>query len=112
MKQILVMIAVVGCGESEESPKATSNKLIADPIAEKAIRAELEKPTGELTKADLDKVTSLNLHYTQTTDACLKEAAKLQQLEELNLNNTQITAAGVAELQKALPKCKISSDHD
>ena len=33
---------------------------------EKAIREELKKPTGELTKADLEKVTKLNL--SQSTD--------------------------------------------
>jgi hypothetical protein len=30
---------------------------IADPIVEKAIRKGLGKPTGELTKADLEEVT-------------------------------------------------------
>jgi len=54
-----------------------------DPIVEEALRDSLEKPEGELTKADLEKVT------------------------ELNLRETQITDAGVAELQKALPKCEI-----
>jgi hypothetical protein len=108
MKQILMLMAVVGCGKSEESPKATSNKLISDPIVEKAIRAELEKPTGELTKADLEKVTFLYLGNTKINDAGLKELAKLQQLKSLFLVSTQITEAGVAELKKALPKCDIS----
>ena len=86
---------------------------IADPIVEKAIREELEKPTGELTKADLEKVTQLHLYLTpitKITDASLKEVAKLQQLKALVLTGNQITAAGVAELQKALPKCKIISN--
>ena len=47
-----------------ESPKATPNKLIADPILEKAIRKSLKKPEGELTKADLEKVTNLSLSAT------------------------------------------------
>jgi len=34
----------------------------------------------------------------------------LKQLTTLYLYRTQITNAGVAELQKALPKCKISSN--
>ena len=39
--------------------------------------------------------------------AKLKEVAKLQQLEHLGLLPTKVTKAGVAELQKALPKCEI-----
>jgi len=35
--------------------------------------------------------------------------AKLQQLTLLNLTHTQVTKAGVAELKKALPNCKIYS---
>ena len=33
--------------------------------------------------------------------------AKLKQLSKLHMRDTQITDAGVAELKKALPKCKI-----
>jgi len=33
--------------------------------------------------------------------------AKMQQLTYLNLSDTQVTKAGVSELQKALPNCKI-----
>jgi len=36
--------------------------------------------------------------------------AKLKQLRELYFAGTKITKAGVAELQKALPKCKIYSN--
>jgi len=36
-----------------------------------------------------------------------KELAKLTQLTGLNLQITQVTTAGVAQLKKALPKCKI-----
>jgi hypothetical protein len=121
-----------------KQPKTTSEKLIADPIVEKAIRKQLmsppifEKPTGNLTEADLEKVTSLrlnntsitdaglkelpklknltytlNLSFTQITDASIKDLAKLQQLRNLFLNNTSITEAGVAELKKALPNCII-----
>ena len=103
MKQILVMmvaVVLVGCGKSEESPKATSNKLIADPIVEKGIRAELEKPTGELTKADLEKVTFLYLGNTKINDAGLKELAKLQKLEDLTLTGTKVTDVGLKEMAK------------
>jgi len=38
--------------------------------------------------------------------------AKLQKLTVLRLENTQVTDVGVAELQKALPKCTIHSDYN
>ena len=143
MKQILVMMAavvLVGCGKKDlpetqakkpQAPKATPEKLIADPIVEKAVREELEKPKGKLTEADLEKVAGLSLSATKITDAGLKDVAKLQQLIVLRLDGThitdaglkevaklqkltvlglsgpQITKAGVAELKKALPKCTI-----
>jgi hypothetical protein len=58
MKQILLMIAVV----MGQSVLAADEKLIADPIVERAIRGKfgLNKPTGELTEADLAKVTELD----------------------------------------------------
>jgi hypothetical protein len=94
--------------EPKPNPPAVGpQELIASPIVENAIRQQLKKPKGELTQADLEKVTELNLEYAQITDAGLKEVAKLQQLTTLYLARIQITDAGVAELQKALPKCII-----
>ena len=131
MKQILGMIAVVvlvGCSKdtpetsqaAEAEPQVTSaptpepesappadEKLIADPIVEKAARKSLKKSKGELTEADLEKVTRLDLHDTKITDTGLKDVAKLQKLNMLDLRHTQATKAGVAELQKALPICDI-----
>ena len=78
-------------------------------IIEKAIRKELKKSEGELTKADFEKVTRLYLQSTKITNVGLKEVAKLQKLKKLYLHDTQITKAGVAELKKALPKCSILS---
>ena len=105
MKQtllILMSVALVGCGKKEapkeenrvrvqrstpkpEPPKAVPEKPIANTILE-----QLKKPTGELTNADLEKLT---------------------QLEDLYLGgNPNLTKAQIAELQKALPKCKIYSN--
>ena len=105
-----------------------------DSIVEEAIRKELKKPEGKLTKADLEKVTRLGLvstkisdaglkelaklkrlgllylSGTQITDAGLKELAKIKQLTELTLINTKVTKAGAAELQEARPKCRIYSN--
>ncbi|SVE02718.1 uncharacterized protein METZ01_LOCUS455572, partial [marine metagenome] len=46
----LCLCVFVGCGKKP-----------LDPIVEKAIRKELKKPTGELTKVDLEKVKMLAL---------------------------------------------------
>ena len=132
MKHVLLIMAVA-LGQSGLA--ADEKPLITNPIVEKAIRKELNKPTGELAEADLAKVTLLslddgpkitdadlkelaklqqlkvlNLGDTEITDAGLKEVAKLQQLTYLNLESTKVTKAGVAELQKALPKCNIESN--
>ena len=134
MRYIFLMIAMValvglclpaaGAGRPENEYRPA--------IVEKTIRMQLKKPKGKLTKADLEKVVSINLNFTkitdeglkelpklkqltylrlfstQITDSSLKELAKLKQLTSLNLNNTKVTKAGVAELQSALPECKIT----
>ena len=108
MKQILLMIAVValvGCGKKEapkqqteanatvtpnaEPPKAAAEKLITDPIVEKAVREYLDKPTGELTKTDLENVTSLDLEKNQLTD--VNGLENLTQLTRLELINNKLT---------------------
>ena len=63
--------------------------------------------------AKLKQLTSLDLRSCwRITDGGLKELAKLEQLTKLNLRDTKVTKAGVAQLQKALPKCIISHDFD
>jgi hypothetical protein len=57
---------------------------------EAAIRKELKKPTGELTNADLEKVTELNLFFNQLTEVP-KGLVKLNQLTVLNLNHNKLT---------------------
>ena len=52
-------------------------KLIADPIVEQAVRENLKKSEVELTKAELAKVTRLNLALTKITDEGLKDVAKV-----------------------------------
>ena len=88
---------------SPDPVSQADEKLIADPIVEKAVRESLEKPKGEITEADLEKVTRLQLGLTKITDAGLKDVAKLQKLTFLGLFFTEITDAGlkdVAKLQK------------
>ena len=116
---ILIGLLVVGCGKKDDgntgvvnpnkpSPKAASKKLITDPIVEKAIRKKLKKPEGELSKVDLEKITHLSF-YGQVLTEVPKELEKLTQLERLYLkDNPDLTKAQIEELQKALPKCKIT----
>ena len=143
MRYFLLMIAVVmvGCGESKKDAeaRAAAEAKEQSAIIEKAIRElfemaklSLENPEGELTEADLEKVTDLMLRGSKITDEGLKEVAKLPKLKRLYLHDTQITdagfkeltqvktltwvgvndtavtTAGVADFQKALPKCKIT----
>jgi Leucine-rich repeat (LRR) protein len=157
MKQILLMIAVValvGCGggkqeetqalsqpepetppqitETPQQPKTTNEKLIADPIVEKEIRYEIKKPTGNLVKADYEKVIKLflsgkkltevpkgleklpNLMYLWLPHNKLTDVKGLEKLPQLSIlylhGNPVLTKAQIAELQKALPNCTIHSD--
>ena len=115
MKQILVIIAAVGllgCGEFVEGFKkgvdrqkkaaaegAKAAAWVSDPndpnnvTIEAAIRIELkyigESPTGELTQADLEKVTELELDRKQLTS--VKGLEKLTQLESLHLSHNKLT---------------------
>ncbi len=61
----------------------------------------------------LEKLTQLkhlNLNSNQLTDVMGLE--KLTKLEVLNLQrNPDLTKAQITELQKALPKCEIISNH-
>ena len=124
VKQILLMmvaVVLVGCSKdtpetsqaAEAEPQVASKptpeptpvspvgkKLIADPIVETAVRENLKKPEGELTKAELAKVTRLNLGFTKITDEGLKDVAKFQQLEWLVLIDTKITDAGLKDMAK------------
>ena len=61
-----------------------------NPIIEKAIRKSINKPTGELTKADFEKVTKLNLDGNKLTEIP-NGLEKLTQLKSLFLNGNQLT---------------------
>ena len=112
MKQLLLIcavVALVGCGKKDDpntgvvnpdetSPKAIPEKLIDDPV-EKAIREELNMPTGELTEADLEKVTELILSGNQLTS--VKGLEKLTQLKRLYLEHNKLTSVtGLENLTK------------
>ena len=67
-----------------------------NPIIEAAIRKAAKKPTGELTKADLERVTVLNFYGKELTEVP-KGLEKLTQLKTLYLNNNpDLTKAQIA----------------
>jgi len=117
MKQILlilVVVALAGCGNKEavekpEPPKAAPEKPITDPVVEKEIRFLLKKPTGELTKADYEKVETLNLFNNKLTELP-KGLEKLTKLERLGLPNNQLTSLKELEKLTQLTKLDLSGN--
>ncbi len=125
---LAVCLCGVGCGGSMGDKIAESNAATAaqeqSALVEKQIREFLDKPTGDLTEADLEKITGLGfagseitdiglkevaecknltrlvLKFTNITDEGLKEVAKLKNLTRLDLINTRITDAGLKEIAK------------
>ena len=59
-------------------------------VIETAIRKAAKKPTGELTKADLEKVTKLNFSFERWTEVP-KGLEKLTHLTSLNLMANRLT---------------------
>jgi hypothetical protein len=59
---------------------------------------------------NLINLTQLNLLDNPITDAELEKLKTLKSLKYLYLTDTNATREGVAELQRALPNCKIKSD--
>ena len=90
MKQLLLICAVVALvGGCASTPKVVPNSPEAKAAIEAAIRKAAKKPTGELTQADLEKVTELDLESCQMTS--LKGLENLTQLKELDLQNNKLT---------------------
>ncbi len=74
--------------------------------------AECTKITGAGIKhlAALPVLRELNLSKTLIDDTAIPNLKLLTQVRILYMQGTKITAAGIAELQKALPKCAIFWD--
>jgi len=129
MKQLLLIcavVALVGCGEKKSpepkaKPKAGIKKSDSAPvitvtidnsIIEEAIRYELQKPMGELTMADLKKVTKLIISGGKLAD--VKDLEKLPALKELVLDDNKLTKlpTGLEKLPKLedldLSVCKLT----
>tara|TARA_Y100001934_G_scaffold94279_1_gene116371 strand:+ start:412 stop:765 length:354 start_codon:yes stop_codon:yes gene_type:complete len=102
------------------------------PAIEKAVREEIGKRRGDLTKGDFEHLRQLHLSSNQISDvAPLVESLKdltqltgldlcnnqisdvtplkdLTQLTTLHLNDNQISESDIEDLQEALPYCIIS----
>jgi Leucine-rich repeat (LRR) protein len=95
---MIVAVALAGCGTTSwvSDPSNPNNVKI-----EKAIRIATKKPTGELAKVDLEKVTRLSLRDNQLTD--VKGLEKLTQLTELYLTDNQLTdVTGLEKLNQLM----------
>ncbi len=86
----LILLLVVVMGQSVlAADKKPLTKEESAKVIEAAIRRAAKKPTGELTKADLEKVKGLNLSNNQLTE--VKGLEKLTQLTHLYLYDNQLT---------------------
>ena len=82
--------------QKKSPPSKESAKII-----EAAIRRAAKKPTGELTKADLEKVTFLDFSFNQHQLTDVKGLENLTKLEELHLARNQLTSVkGLENLTK------------
>ena len=83
---------VTATPQSTPANTVTANGM--NPMIEKAIRRAINKPTGELSKADLE-LRSLYFDHYQLADVeglgKLKDLEKLTQLKELHLANQKLT---------------------
>ena len=86
----LILLLVVVCVGCASAPQVVPNSPEAVAAIERAIREAAGKPTGELTKADLEKVTFLRLDRNRLTDVTGLE--KLTQLIELSLKGNRLTS--------------------
>ena len=80
-----------------------------EPLTVEELEKFVEETGGVLYQNDEREVGSVFLFGTQATNADLAHLSGLMALELLFLSGTQVTGGGVAELQKALPNCRISS---
>ena len=85
----IALLALFLCLPLAGADKKPLTKEESAEVIEAAIRKAAKKPTGELTKADLERVTKLNLIRNQLTSVTGLE--KLTQLTFLNLDYNQLT---------------------
>ena len=70
--------------------------------------AALKKLGARIKQDDHGEVVEISIASAKITDADLVHLKGLMELQELNLGDAKVTDTGVADLQKALPNCKIT----
>ena len=84
---LALCLPLMGCGKKEARKPLTKEE--SAKVIEAAIREAAKKPTGELTKTDYEKVTTLYLGDNQLTD--VKGLENLTRLTVLQLDDNQLT---------------------
>ena len=111
MKIILTVLfclcVLVGCAST---PKVVPNSPESKASVEAAIRRAAKKPTGELIKADFEKVTELFLQSLRLTSLKGLGLEKLTKLRVLALDDNQLVS--VAELGKLTQLDILSLQHN
>jgi hypothetical protein len=116
--------AGIGAGSAQRQPALKRLVLDGNDIRGRGLTSLKEQPElidlalgcptlGDLfanNQAELKQVKRLSLAGSGLTDAGINHRAGLPSLEWLDLRRTKASAAGVAELQNALPNCKIDWD--
>jgi len=85
----IALLAFSLCLSAVGADKKPLTKEQSAKVIEAAIRKAAQKPTGELTKADLEKVRKLSLFNNQLTDVTPLKG--LTKLTRLSLSNNQLT---------------------
>ena len=87
-------------GSKSKTDKPPAKAADADPVA------ALKKLGATIKQNEQGEVVEVNLGGS-ITDAGLVHLKGLTNLQTLNFSGTKVTDAGVAQLKKALPNCKI-----
>ena len=77
-------------------------------VIEEEIRVRLNKPDGELTQTDLDKVTVIGFYKSRISD--LSYIGNLTKVQELFLHNNEITDLGALSTCSLLKKLTLSGN--
>ena len=104
LAMFLMVVLLVGYSGSNDAQGQTSKE------SQAAAVAAIKKLGGRVTfdEKNPGKPLRVILRGSKVTDAGLVHLKGLTKLGTLNLTDTKVTAAGVKDLQAALPNCKIS----
>jgi len=104
----IALLAFSLCVSAVGADKKPLTKEESAKVIEAAIRKAAKKPTGELTKADYEKVTLLTLNGNQLTS--VKGLEKLTLLRRLDLAGNQLTEVKGLEKLTLLRRLELQSN--